>query len=168
MAKSDYAKGLKVVKIKLVRDGAIGKDRYITNPQEAIALMCEELSEYDRELMCVVNLRSDMSVINMNVSSIGNINSAFASPRDIFKSSLLSNAMGVLIFHNHVSGNLKPSRDDYDITKKLVACGKLLDIEVIDHIIVSSGPRHGYYSFKEHGELDIGTHDALNRNVYER
>ena len=98
MQKSDYSKGLKVVKIKLVRDGAIGKDRYITSPQEAVDVMCEELAEYDRELMCVVNLRSDMSVINMNISSIGNIDSAFASPRDIFKSSILSNAAGILVF----------------------------------------------------------------------
>ena len=163
MAKSDYTKGIKVVKIKIVRDGAIGKDRYITSPQEAIDVMCEELAEYDRELMCVVNLRSDMSVINMNISSIGNIDSAFASPRDIFKSSILSNAAGIFIFHNHPSGNLKPSKEDYEITKRLVACGKLLDIQVVDHIIVSSGPRNGYYSFKEHGELD-----AISRNTFER
>lgn len=163
MAKSEYSKGIKVVKIKLVRDGAIGKDRYITNPQEAVEVMCEELAEYDRELMCVVNLRSDMSVINMNISSIGNIDSAFASPRDIFKSSILSNAAGIFIFHNHPSGNLKPSKDDYDITKRLVSCGKLLDIQVVDHIIVSSGPNKGYYSFKEHGEID-----ALSRNALER
>ena len=163
MAKNEYSKGIKVVKIKLVRDGAIGKDRYITNPQEAVEVMCEELAEYDRELMCVVNLRSDMSVINMNISSIGNIDSAFASPRDIFKSSILSNAAGIFIFHNHPSGNLKPSKDDYDITKRLVSCGKLLDIQVVDHIIVSSGPNKGYYSFKEHGEID-----ALSRNALER
>jgi len=168
MSKSDYSKGLKVVKIKLVRDGAIGKDRYITNPQEAIEVMCEELAEYDRELMCVVNLRSDMSVINMNISSIGNIDSAFASPRDIFKSSILSNAAGILVFHNHPSGNLKPSKDDYNLTKRLVEAGQLLDIQVVDHIIVSSGPRKGYYSFKERGELGLGALEALCRKSYER
>ena len=168
MPKSDYSKGLKIVKIKLVRDGAIGKDRYITNPQEAIEVMCEELAEYDREIMCVVNLRSDMSVINMNISSIGNIDSAFASPRDIFKSSILSNAAGILIFHNHPSGNLKPSRDDYNLTKRLVEAGQLLEVQVVDHIIVSSGPRKGYYSFKEHGELGIGAIEALCKNSYER
>ncbi|MBQ9825926.1 MAG: JAB domain-containing protein [Firmicutes bacterium] len=168
MLKSDYTKGLKVVKIKLVRDGAIGKDRYITNPQEAIDIMCEELAEYDRELMCVVNLRSDMSVINMNISSIGNINSAIASPRDIFKSSILSNAAGILIFHNHPSGNLKPSKDDYNMTKRLVEAGQLLEVQVVDHIIVSSGPRKGYYSFKEHGELGLGALEAMCRNSYER
>ena len=152
MAKSQD-KGLKVVKIRLVRDGAIGRDRYVTNPQEAVELMCRELAYYDREVMCVVNLRSDMSVINMNISSIGGIDSAFASPRDIFKSSILSNAAGICVFHNHPSGSLKPSREDYAVTRKLVACGELLDIKVVDHIIVSSGPRCGYYSFKEHGEL---------------
>ena len=168
MPKNDYSKGLKVVKIKLVRDGAIGKDRYITNPQEAIEVMCEELAEYDRELMCVVNLRSDLSVINMNISSIGNIDSAFASPRDIFKSSILSNAAGIFVFHNHPSGNLKPSKDDYNLTKRLVECGQLLDIQVVDHIIVSSGPRKGYYSFKEHGELGLGALGALAKESHER
>lgn len=168
MAKSDYAKGLKVVKIKMVRDGSIGNKQYVTSPQEAINVMCEEMACYDREVMCVVNLRTDMSVINMNISSIGNIDSAFASPRDIFKSSILSNAAGILVFHNHPSGNLKPSRDDYELTQRLVACGKLLDIQVVDHIIVSSGPLLGYYSFKEHGELGLGDLEALSRKAYER
>ena len=81
----------------------------------------------------------------------------------LFKSSILSNAAGIFIFHNHPSGNLKPSKDDYDITKRLVSCGKLLDIQVVDHIIVSSGSNKGYYSFKEHGEID-----ALSRNAFER
>ena len=168
MPKTEYSKGLKVVKIKLVRDGAIGKDRYITNPQEAIELMCEELAGYDRELMCVVNLRSNMSVINMNISSIGSLDSAFASPRDIFKSSILSNAAGILVFHNHPSGKLNPSKEDYDITRRLVASGKLLDIEVLDHIIVSSGPKTGYYSFKEHGELGLGSYEAMYKDNHER
>ena len=168
MAKNDYSKGLKVVKIRMVRDGTIGTKQYVTSPQEAIDLMCQEMACYDREVMCVVNLRSDMSVINMNVSSIGNIDSAFASPRDIFKSSILSNAAGILIFHNHPSGNLKPSREDYEITRRLVECGRLLDIQVLDHIIVSSGPLLGYYRFKEHGELDLGTLEAIKKKAYER
>ena len=159
--KNDLSKGLKIVKIRMVRDGAIGKNRYVTTPQEAIDLMTEEMSAYDRETLCVVNLRSDMSVINMNVSSIGCLNASFASPRDIFKSSILSNAAAVLIFHNHPSGNLKPSKEDCEITRKLVAVGKLLDIEVLDHIIVSSGPLLGYYSFKEHGKLDLGAFESL-------
>ncbi len=168
MPKPDYSKGLKIVKIRLVRDGVIGKDRYVTTPQEAVELLCEELSYYDREVFCVVNLRADLSVINMNVVSIGNATSSIVSAKEVYKSSILSNASGILLAHVHPSGRLTPSKEDYDVTKTLVACGKLLDIQVVDHVIVSAGPMQGYYSFKEHGELGLGAYEAKNKDSFER
>ena len=129
---------------------------------KSITVFIEQLNR----VFCLIG--RGLILINMNISSIGNINSAIASPRDLFKSSILSNAAGILIFHNHPSGNLKPSKDDYNMTKRLVEAGQLLEVQVVDHIIVSSGPRKGYYSFKEHGELGLGALEAMCRNSYER
>ena len=148
--------GLDVVKIRLVKEKAPKAYRLANTPESAIEAIKEELSTLDREVVCVLNVRSDGSAINMNVVSIGTINASMCSPRDVFKSSILSNAAGIIMLHNHPSGRCLPSKDDYDITKRIAACGKLLDIELLDHLIVSSGPVPGYYSFKEHGELNMG------------
>ena len=142
----------------------------VSTPQDAIELIKKELSTYDREVVCLVNVRSDFTPINMNIVSIGTINSSLCSPRDVFKSSILSNAAGFILFHNHPSGRCEPSADDYKITKRLSEAGKILDIELLDHIIVSSGPVPGYFSFKEHGILEAGGFDMAVREKdhYER
>ena len=148
--------GLEVVKIRLVKEDALSYCGDINSPEKAIKLIQQELSTYDREVVCVVNVRSDCTPINMNIVSIGTINASMCSPRDIFKSSILSNAAGIVMFHNHPSGRCAPSEDDIEITKRIEEAGKLLDIELLDHIIVSSGPLPGYYSFKEHGDIAPG------------
>ncbi|MFR8812045.1 MAG: JAB domain-containing protein, partial [Lachnospiraceae bacterium] len=63
--------------------------------------------------------------------SQGTLNSSEVSPREVFKSSILSNSAAVLLFHNHPSGDVKPSKQDYEATKRLVQCGKLLGIPVM-------------------------------------
>ena len=150
---SDVKYGLDVVKVRLVHDNPIRPDRIIDCPQAAIDVLCDELSDYDREVFCVINIRADQSVINMNMVSMGTLTASHAGPREVFKSAILSNASAVILMHNHPSGNLVPSSSDYDVTKKLVDCGKLLDIPVMDHIIASGRERGKRYSFMEHGEL---------------
>jgi len=145
--------GLDVVKIRLVREDPLAPDRIIDNPTSAVEVMAEELSEYDREVFCVLNLRNDKSVINMNIVSMGSLTSSHAHPRDVFKSSILSNAAAVILMHNHPSGQVQPSAADYNVTKQLAECGKMLDIPVLDHIVVSGRDPASRYSFLEHGEL---------------
>ena len=147
--------GMDIVKIRLVKERSPKAYKTVDNPQSAIELIKKEMAKYDREVVCMVNVRSDCSPINMNIVSIGTINASMCSPRDVFKSSILSNAAGFILFHNHPSGRCTPSNDDIAITKRLEAAGKLLDIELLDHIIVSSGPKPGYYSFKEQGQLGL-------------
>ena len=89
----------------------------------------------------------------MNFVSIGTLNTAPCIPRDVFKSCILSNAAAVVMVHNHPSGKVQPSPSDYDSTKQLVEAGKLLGIQVLDHIIVSGRDPFNRYSFMEHGEL---------------
>lgn len=144
---------LDIVRVKLVRDGALKPYRITDTPQAAVDLIKEELAGYDREVVCVLNLRANKSAINVNIVSMGTLTASLCSPREIFKGILLSNSAGFILFHNHPSGDCHPSKDDRDITKRLQACGKLMDVEMLDHIIVSSGPVPGYYSFMEHGDL---------------
>ncbi len=146
--------GLDVVKIRLVREEPLRPDRIIDGPQAAVDVLCEEISDYDREVFCVINVRSDKSVINMNVVSMGTINTSQASPREIFKSSILSNAAAIILLHNHPSGSVVPSKADIDVTYRLWKCGKLLDIQVLDHIIVSGRDPYRRCSFFEEGLLD--------------
>ena len=151
---SNENKGLQVVKIRLVKEEILYDKDYVNSKTDAIAVMKKELSEYDREVFCILNLKTSGEVINMNIVSQGTLNSTVVSPREVFKSSILSNAAGIIALHNHPSGNPTPSREDYETTKRLKECGDLLDIPLIDHVIVAAGGEKSY-SFKEHDELDV-------------
>lgn len=156
MAKTtDYkpALGLNVVAVRLVKEPKLFPKKLINCSDDAVDCVRNLLATYDREVFCAINLCSDSSVINFHVISQGTLNATLIAPREVFKSSILSNAAGVIFLHNHPSGNPKPSSDDYVITKRLVECGKLLDIKVVDHIIVGGATGY-YYSFAVNDELD--------------
>ena len=84
--------------------------------------------------------------IEREIISIGSLNANLVHPREVFEPAIKHTAAQILIAHNHPSGNTEPSEEDIEITKKLVEAGKILGIEIIDHVIVSSD---SYYSFKE-------------------
>lgn len=143
---------LKVVSIRLCDDRTLLSNVSINSPEAAINLLGKYLSDFDREVFCVINLDSSLKPINCSFVSVGTINASIVSPRETFKSSILSNAASIMVMHNHPSGNLNPSKQDCMVTDNLVQCGELLGIHVIDHVIV--GPKVGrYYSFKENNVL---------------
>ena len=123
-----------------------------------VELMAKELSQYDREVFCILNMKNNGQVINMNLVSVGTINASLVIPREVFKSSILANASAIIGLHNHPSGNVKPSKEDMIVTRKLQKCGQLLGIELLDHIIVAS--EHSY-SFAEHGLIKSKTFPAI-------
>lgn len=141
---------LKVVSIRLVDEPPLFSSSQLTSPKEVFELMGRELQTYDRELFCVLNLRTNNQVINMNVVSVGTLNTALAHPREVFKSAILSNADGIILLHNHPSGSCDPSREDCLITKRLMAAGELMGIPVRDHVIVAGSD---YYSFLENENI---------------
>lgn len=144
---------LDVVHIQLVKDAPLYSEKPITSPQDAIDLMADQLATYDREVLCCLNMQTDGKVASMNLVSMGTVNGSLCCAREIFKSSILSNAHSIIILHNHPSGRVTPSKEDICVTKKLVDSGNLLGIEVLDHLIV--GGRTGKkYSFKEHDLID--------------
>ena len=140
-------KNLDMVKVRLVPDYKLHSDIHITSPSEALELLKEELSQHDREAVCVLNLNTAGKPINASIIAIGDLASATVHPRELFKCAILSSAAGIILIHNHPSGDLIPSNDDLQVTIRLISGGKLLGIRIIDHIIV--GPGKQYYSMAE-------------------
>ena len=161
--------GIPVVSIKLVCEPSPFAGKTIEDVGDAIGFIREVIGDCDRELFCVVNLKSNGSVINYNMVSMGTLHSTLISPREVFKSSILSNAAAIVAFHNHPSGNLEPSYEDRMITERLIFSGNILDIPLADHIIVGPGTDE-YYSFKEHKELEKSLSQEVKKEtiVHER
>lgn len=92
---------LDVVSIRLVKDAPIMSGHPIKHPEDAVALIGEHLCEMDREVVCVINLKTDGTPINCNIASIGAIDQTVVHPREILKSSILCNAAKIIMLHNH-------------------------------------------------------------------
>ena len=139
---------LEQVAIRMVEQPPLYSNEPMNNPDVAIRVMNEFLSQMDRELFCIVNLQADLTPINMNIVSVGSLNEALINPREIFKSAILSNATSMILLHSHPSGNLNPSREDTVMTDRMLKLSELLGIPLVDHIIVG-GKNDSYFSFKE-------------------
>ena len=141
------------VGIRMVKEPPLYSAEPINSPEAAVRIIADTLRNYDREVFCVVNLRNDMKPINVNVVSVGTLNASIAHPREILKSTILSNAAAVMLLHNHPSGNLTPSREDIELTARMQEICTMLGTPVQDHIIVGNDDR--YFSFREQDILQI-------------
>lgn len=142
---------LEQVAIRMVEQPPLYSKEPMNNPDAAIRVMNEFLSQMDRELFCIVNLQADLTPINMNIVSVGSLNEVLINPREIFKSAILSNAHSMMLIHNHPSGNLTPSTSDIQTTARIQELGELMGISLVDHII--TGRDGNYYSFRDKGEF---------------
>ena len=134
--------GLEIVQIRLIQDRIVYNEKPIHSPQDAVEILGNEIKDYDREVLCVLNLDAHGVVQNANIVSMGTVNQTVSSPREIFKSAILSNAHSIILIHNHPSGSLL-------MTRRMKEAGELIGIFVKDHIII--GGRTGEsYSFREH------------------
>jgi DNA repair protein RadC len=138
------------VKVQLLHDGNLNKyDAIIRNAADVEKFMGEELRKLDREYFLVIYLNSRHKVIDLEVTAIGTLAGMVVSPREIFKTAILTNAYEIVLVHNHPSGDPTPSTDDKLITNKMVSVGKLHQIPVRDHVIIGEG----YFSFFEAEEI---------------
>ena len=108
------------------------------------------IDDMRQEHFLVLYLNQSNHALKVECISNGGTTNVIADPKLIFKNALTLGATAIILGHNHPSGNPRPSEDDRQLTKKLVAAGKLLDISVIDHIIIGN---ERYYSFRDHGEM---------------
>ncbi|WP_046758360.1 JAB domain-containing protein [Kordia jejudonensis] len=104
-----------------------------------------------QEHFWVVGLATDNTILFIELIAIGAQNRVNVSPPDVFRMGIYKLAVKMIMVHNHPSGNLKPSNEDIDITDRLLKIGKLINIDVVDHLIISES---GYTSFKNKGIIE--------------
>ncbi len=109
----------------------------ILTPQDVWKL-CADFRESKREHFVAFYLDTQGRVIERQIISIGTLDASLVHPREVFEPAVSLRAASIIVAHNHPSGNLEPSREDVEITKQLVGAGKILDIQIIDHVIVTS------------------------------
>jgi DNA repair protein RadC len=126
------------------------KDFNIKDPQSVVKAIRASIKDKAKEHFKLILLNPRNKIIGISTISIGTLNTSLAHPREIFKEAIIHNAMSVVLAHNHPSGDPEPSEDDLTITKRLAEAGKILGIEVIDHIIIG---KINFCSFKEKGLL---------------
>jgi DNA repair protein RadC len=107
-------------------------------------------SDHNHEVFAVIFLNRANKINHFEIISSGGISGTVADPRMILRIALEEKAVGLILCHNHPSGNLKPSQPDKELTKKIKEAAKLFDIQVLDHIIVS---QDGYFSFADEGMM---------------
>ena len=131
------------------RESAIALDKVtVTGSREIATYIKSFLRDLGNEVFGVVYLNQGNRIKHHEVISIGGLTGTIADPRVIFKKALAADATGLILFHNHPSGNLQPSRADKELTLKIIHAGTLFDIRILDHIIVSE---YGYFSFADEG-----------------
>lgn len=118
----------------------------VSSPKDVARLFMEEMRCYKKEYFKVLLLNTKNELMMTDEISVGTLNSAVVHPREVFNGAIKKSASSVILVHNHPSGNPSPSKEDIDLTKRLVESGKILGIEVLDHIIIGDGE---YLSFKE-------------------
>ena len=118
--------------------------------EDAYKLMFPELLDQPTEQFWVIMLSRNNTVLQKRAISLGGVSGTTADPKVIFNKALQDLASGIILIHNHPSGNLKPSQQDIALTNKLTQSGKLLDIPVLDHLIFTD---NGYLSFADEGLL---------------
>ena len=137
-----------IYKIEMVREGAISVERKrIGSPQDVFNAVHEFLKDADREYFLILTLNTKNNITGVNVVSIGSLSSSLVHPREVFKAAVLSNAAAIILVHNHPSLDPTPSPEDFKITRRLVEAGKILGIEVLDHVIIGDH----WVSLKERG-----------------
>lgn len=144
---------LDFVRIKLITEKRLYSEEELTSSQKVVQFISKELAECDREVLCILNCNAKCQVINMNVVSMGSLTETLVTGRELFKSAILSNARGMILIHNHPSGDCTPSKQDVLVTERLVACGELIGITVLNHIILGRGT---YLSMKEANMMPDG------------
>lgn len=127
-------------------DDVLENKNKISSSSDAYGIFYPEMSDLVKEEFWILLLNRANHLIKKIRVSEGGLSGTVADPKVIFKSALDNNASSIILGHNHPSNNLKPSQNDIDLTKKLVAAGKLLDISVLDHLIVGSD---SFYSFAD-------------------
>lgn len=122
----------------------------VASPRAVWRHLSLELRDRERERFLALYLNARNEIVREELVSIGSLNASIVHPREVFKPAVVHAAAGIVVAHNHPSGDPAPSREDREVTRVLAEAGRLLDIPLYDHVIVGSD---SYYSFKDAGLL---------------
>lgn len=139
---------------RLVKEEAVRNEKIFNSP-DTVFQYCIDMQSLPQEVVRVIFLNSKLHLIGSKDISKGSASSSMAHPRDIFREAVIRNATGIIMVHNHPSGDPIPSQDDIYITKRVWEAGKLLGITLHDHIIVGKT----YYSLRQKCK-EIGWEDV--------
>jgi DNA repair protein RadC len=152
MKRPSPTKNVSMIHLQMIKEGrTLCGMKCFSSPMEAVEAVRPLYDLADREMVLVMSLNAKLEPMAAEVAVVGGINMCSVDMRNIFKHALLNNASYVICFHNHLSGDPKPSGEDQAITVRMRECGKLLGIFLVDHIIVGETE---FYSFKEQGLID--------------
>jgi DNA repair protein RadC len=128
-----------------------GMDSIIRSPEDVarLAKRCLHMHEEPEEYMYMVCVNTKNRVIGVFEISHGTVNSSLVNAREVFQKALLANAVSIILMHNHPSGDVAPSKEDIDVTKRLMEAGKILGVQVLDHLIIGDA----WVSLKEKGYI---------------
>lgn len=121
-----------LVQLPLVRDPGTRK---IRSPEDAL-LACADVAALAQESLHVLTIDSKNNLINRHMVSLGTVSASAVHPREVFRAAVTDGASAVVLVHNHPSGDPSPSAEDLRITRQLIEAGKVLDVQVMDHVIV--------------------------------
>lgn len=121
---------------------------FINSPVDVSRLMMEEMRYYDREHFCGLYLDRKGGLLVKEDISVGSLSSTVVHAREVFKTAVKCSAASIILVHNHPSGDPSPSKEDIEITRRLVQAGSIMGIDVIDHLIIG---QEKYCSLKEKG-----------------
>jgi len=140
-----------VIHLEIVRDASVKVPRCIRTPSHVSDLLMEHYGSNDREVLVVIHVDTRMKILSVEPIAVGGLNISYVNMRELFKGAIVANASSIILAHNHPSGDATPSPEDVSLTRKVKEAGKILGIEVLDHVIV------GYNSFTslyERGLID--------------
>jgi DNA repair protein RadC len=126
-------------------------DRYvIRSPEDGANYVMNDMRFLSQEHFVCLYLNTKNQVLHKQTIFIGSLNASIVHPREVFREALKRSAASIVCLHNHPSGDPAPSREDIEVTKRLVECGKMIGIDILDHIIIGENK---FVSLKEKGYL---------------
>ena len=139
-----------MVSVRLVKDMDYISERPLRNSDDVIQFLGEQLCNYNREVVAMINMSSAGNVINASILTMGTVNEALMPVAEAYKVALLSNASQMILLHNHPSGEVSPSKADVSVTRRFALAGHLVGVPLVDHVIVGRSSKYGLqkYSFR--------------------